>query len=92
MNQLDATATPMNIFRSEADLRPYQAVLPEVSLDNLTNPPPRDAATAYWMRRTEAELTRPDGKARAVLNTGRYVVLRLDAADMPAWLAICFGL
>src|SRR6185436_20502643 len=39
MNQLDATAIPMNIFRSEADLRPYQAILPEVSLENLTNPP-----------------------------------------------------
>jgi hypothetical protein len=45
----------------------------------------------YWMKRTEAELTRPEGKARAVLNTGRYVVLRLDAADALAWLAVSFG-
>src|SRR5262249_50262519 len=34
-----------------------------------------------WMGRAEADLTRPAGKARAMLNTGRYVVLRLDAAD-----------
>ena len=46
----------------------------------------------YWMRREEAELIRPEGRARAVLNTGRYVVLRLDAADTPAWLAASFGL
>jgi hypothetical protein len=46
----------------------------------------------YWMQRTEAELTRPAGKARTVLNTGRYLVLRLDAADTPPWLAVSFGL
>src|SRR6185369_9932514 len=55
MNQLDATATPINIFRGTPDLRPYKAVLPNVALDNLITPPPRDAATAYWMRRTEEQ-------------------------------------
>jgi hypothetical protein len=28
---------------------------PTVALDNLLTPPPRDAATAYWMRRTEEQ-------------------------------------
>src|SRR6201991_1744725 len=55
MNQLDATATPMNIFRAEADLRPYKALLPDVAIDNLVTPPARDAATAYWMRQTAEE-------------------------------------
>ncbi len=55
MNQLDATATPINIFRAEPDLRPYKALLPNVALDNLVTPPPRDAAAAYWMRRTEEQ-------------------------------------
>src|SRR6185295_12640625 len=55
MNQLDATATPINIFRAEADLRPYKALLPNVALDNLMTPPARDAATAYWMQRTEEQ-------------------------------------
>ena len=55
MNQLDATATPMNIFRAEPDLRPYKALLPNVALDNLMTAPPRDAATAYWMQRTEEQ-------------------------------------
>ena len=55
MNQLDATATPINIFRAEPDLRPYKALLPNVALDNLMTPPARDAATAYWMQRTEEQ-------------------------------------
>ncbi|HJP93981.1 MAG TPA: hypothetical protein VJ875_18630 [Pyrinomonadaceae bacterium] len=55
MNQLDATATPMNIFRAEPDLQPYKALLPNVALNNLITPPPRDAATAYWMRRSEEQ-------------------------------------
>jgi DNA-binding beta-propeller fold protein YncE len=55
MNQLDATATPINIFRAEADLQSYKARLPNVALDNLLTPPARDAATAFWMRRTEEQ-------------------------------------
>jgi hypothetical protein len=55
MNQLDATATPMNIFRAAADLQPYKARLPNVALDNLVTPPARDAATALWMRRTQEQ-------------------------------------
>ena len=61
MNQLDATATPMNIFRAEADLRPYQASLPNIAMDNMMTPPARDAATASWMKRTEEQdLSHPD--------------------------------
>jgi hypothetical protein len=55
MNQLDATATPMNIFRAEADLQPYQAHLPNVSLDNMMTLPARDAGTAFWLQRTEEQ-------------------------------------
>ncbi len=43
MNQLDATATPIDIFRNEPDLRPYKVLLPDVALDNLLTPPARDA-------------------------------------------------
>ena len=42
MNQLDASAIPIDIFQSEPDLRPYEAVLPDVAMDNLMNPPPQD--------------------------------------------------
>lgn len=69
MNQLDATATPIDIFRAEPDLRPYKALLPNVALDNLVTPPARDAATAYWMRLTaEQDLSRADMADPEVLN------------------------
>jgi DNA-binding beta-propeller fold protein YncE len=69
MNQLDANAAPMNLFRAEADLRPYQAQLPNVAIDNLVTPPARDATTAYWMNRTgEQDLSHPDMADPAVLN------------------------
>lgn len=69
MNQLDATATPINIFRAEPDLRPYKVLLPNVALDNLVTPPARDAAAAYWMRLTdEQDLAHADMADPEILN------------------------
>jgi hypothetical protein len=69
MNQLDANATPMDIFRAEPDLRPYKSLLPNVALDNLMNAPARDAATAYWVRMTEEQdLTHADMADPEMLN------------------------
>lgn len=69
MNQLDATATPINIFRTEADFRPYRAELPNVALDNLITPPASNAAAAYWLRRTEEQdLSHADMAEPEVLN------------------------
>jgi len=84
MNQLDATATPINIFRAEADLRPYTVLLPDVALDNLVTPPPRDAATAYWMRRSaEQDLEHADMADPEVLNRIIWFSVRGDA-PMPS--------
>jgi hypothetical protein len=84
MNQLDATATPVNIFRSEPDLSPYQALLPEVSLDNLTNPPAANAATAYWMRKSdEQDLTHADMADPFILNQIIWFSVRPDR-EMPS--------
>jgi YVTN family beta-propeller protein len=97
MNQLDATAAPMNIFRTEADLRPYRALLPDVALDNLTNPPPRDATAAYWMRRTEQQdLTHADMADPFVLNQIIWYSVRADSpmptiARLPAFDAMRLG-
>src|SRR6185369_11761547 len=52
MNQLDAAATPMNVFRAEADLRPYSALLPDIAADNLVTGAPADAAGRAWAQRT----------------------------------------
>ena len=98
MNQLDATATPINIFRATPDLRPYKAVLPNVALDNLITPPPRDAATAYWMRRTEQQnLERADMADAETLNRIIWFSVRGDMpmppiARLPAFDAMRLGL
>ena len=98
MNQLDATATPINIFRAEADLRPYKALLPSVALDNLVTPPARDAATAYWMRRTdEQDLERADMADPEILNRIIWFSVRGNTpmpsiARLPAFDAMRLGL
>jgi len=61
MNLLDATAAPIDIFQTEADLTPFQAVLPEVALDNLFPPKKPSAEMSAFMRLTAAQdLTHPD--------------------------------
>jgi hypothetical protein len=98
MNQLDATATPINIFRSQPDLTPYKAQLPTVALDNLLNPPARDAATAYWMKRTEEQdLAHADMADPEVLNEIIWFSVRGNVpmpaiSRLPAFDALRFGL
>ena len=98
MNQLDATATPMNIFQPTPDLRPYSARLPDIALDNLITPQPRDATTAYWMRRTaEQDMSHADIADAETLNRIIWFSIR-GAMPMPpinripAYDAIRFGL
>ncbi len=84
MNQLDASATPMNIFRAEADLQPYEAHVPNVALDNLMTPPRSDAATALWMQRTgEQDMSHPDMADAQTLNQIIWFSVR-GAIPMPA--------
>jgi len=98
MNQLDATATPINVFRAEPDLRPYKAVLPTVALDNLVTPPPRDAATAYWMRRTEeqdmahADMADPEILNRIIWFSVRGNIPMPEISRLPAFDAMRLGL
>jgi phosphoesterase family protein len=98
MNQLDATATPINIFRTEPDLRPYKALLPNVALDNLMTPPARDAATAYWMQRTEEQdLAHADMADPEVLNRIIWFSVRGNTPmpkinSLPAFDAMRLGL
>ena len=98
MNQLDATATPINIFRAQADLRSYKAVLPEVALENLVTPPARDAATAYWMRMSEdQDLEHADMADAEVLNRIIWFSVRGNVpmpaiSRLPAFDAMRLGL
>jgi YVTN family beta-propeller protein len=98
MNQLDATAAPMNIFQAQPDLHPYQALVPNIALNNLTTPPARDAATAYWMRRTaEQDISHADLADPEVLNRIIWFSVKGDApmptiARLPAFDAMRLGL
>ena len=98
MNQLDATATPIDIFRAEPDLRPYKALLPDVALDNLVQQPARDAATAYWMRRTEeqdmahADMADPETLNRIIWFSVRGSAPMPSIARLPIFDAMRLGL
>ena len=98
MNQLDASAYPIDIFQAQADLRPYTAELPDVALDNLTTAPTRDAETAYWMKRTiEQNLSHADLADPLVLNQIVWFSVRghipmPEAARLPAFDAMRLGM
>ena len=55
MNQLDASAIPMDIFQDKPDLTPYKAVLPTIAADNFMGGKPKDKATAEWMKQTQQQ-------------------------------------
>jgi YVTN family beta-propeller protein len=55
MNFLDANATPIDIFTSTLDPRPFVASLPAIALDNLYPPAKPSDAMAYYMRLTEEQ-------------------------------------
>jgi YVTN family beta-propeller protein len=69
MNQLDANATPIDIFQDTPDLQPYKAVLPVVAEDNLLVTSSRERLTAYWINKSqEQDLDHPDMADPEVLN------------------------
>jgi hypothetical protein len=55
MNFLDSNAVPIDIFTDKADLRPYSAILPLVSLDNLMPPERPSRAMLDHMRLTDKQ-------------------------------------
>jgi YVTN family beta-propeller protein len=86
MNQLDATAAPIDIFQDKPDLRPFKAMLPEVALNNLVVPArgARDATQAYWMKRTaEQNLQFADMADPRVMNEIIWYSVRGSGSRMP---------
>jgi len=86
MNQLDATAAPIDIFQDKPDLRPFKAMLPEVALNNLVVPArgTRDATQAYWMKRTaEQNLQFADMADARMLNEIIWYSVRGSGSRMP---------
>lgn len=85
MNLLDAAAIPVDLFREEPDLTPYEAVLPRVALDNLMYEAADDPPAAYWIERTrEQNLEHADMADPAVLNRILWFSVRGEATPMPA--------
>ena len=69
MNQLDASAIPMDIFQENADLTPYKAVLPIVAADNLMTADTEEKAAAAWIKKTRRQnLSHADLADPAILN------------------------
>lgn len=55
MNQLDASAAPIDIFQSQPDLTPYHAVLPTVALNNLMVQSSADRDESRLIRESEKQ-------------------------------------
>ena len=86
MNQLDASASPIDIFRDQPDLRSFKAILPDVALNNLVTPPraAREATVAYWMKRTaEQNLEQADMADARVMNEIIWYSVRGASSPMP---------
>src|SRR5882724_9482530 len=86
MNQLDASAAPIDIFRDQPDLRTFKASLPDVALNNLVVPARAAGNTtqAYWMKRTaEQDLAHADMADPRVMNEIIWYSVRGGSTPMP---------
>jgi len=86
MNQLDASAAPIDIFRDQPDLRAYKAILPDVALNNLVVPArtASNSSDAYWMKRTaEQNLEHADMADARVMNEIIWYSVRGAGSPMP---------
>jgi len=100
MNFLDANAVPIDIFQSEPDFSPYNAALPDVSLDNLLPPKKATAALRHYYRLTaEQNLEFPDMANARELNEIIWFSVRgatgeemPEIAELPAYGLMTAGL
>lgn len=89
MNQLDASAIPMDIFQDKPDLTPYKAVLPTIAADNLLTQKPRDQATARWMRKSmQQDFEHADMADPQTLNAIIWFACRGGNSKMPQSAAL----
>jgi len=99
MNQLDASAIPMDIFQETPDLTPYKAVLPTIGVDNLLTQKPKDKMAAEWMKKSNRQnFAHADMADSKVLNaviwfacTGSVSNIP-QTAQLPAYQAMRLGI
>lgn len=98
MNFLDTHATPIDIFAAKADLRPFEAQLPDVARDNLFPPDKPSGQMAYYMQLTEGQdLSHPDMANPRALNEIIWFSVRggekmPDIARLPAFELMTAGI
>ena len=84
MNQLDASAIPMDIFQEQPDLTPYKAVLPTIAADNLLTDKPKDRATAEWMKKSmQQDFTHADMADPETLNGIIWFACKGNGSNAP---------
>jgi YVTN family beta-propeller protein len=89
MNQLDASAIPMDIFQETPDLTSYKAVLPTIAADNLMTEKAKDKATAGWMKKSaEQNFAHADLADPQTLNAIIWFACRGNASTMPPSAAL----
>jgi YVTN family beta-propeller protein len=84
MNQLDASAVPMDIFQEIPDLTPYKAMLPAIAADNLITHKPKDKAAAEWMKKSNQQnFAHADMADPKVLNAVIWFACTGNASNVP---------
>jgi hypothetical protein len=85
MNQLDASAVPMDVFGETPDLTPYKAVLPSIAADNLMTRKPKDKAAAEWMKKSmQQNFAHADLADPSVLNAVIWFACKGNGSAVPA--------
>jgi len=99
MNQLDASAVPMDIFQETPDLTPYKAVLPTIALDNLLTQKSKSKGAAEWMKKSNLQnFAHADLADPKVLNAVIWFACTGSssnippAAQLPAYQAMRLGI
>jgi hypothetical protein len=89
MNQLDASAVPMDIFQETPDLTPYKAVLPTIAADNLMTVKPKDKTTAEWMKKSSRQdFAHADMADPQTLNAIIWFACKGNGSNMPPSAAL----
>jgi YVTN family beta-propeller protein len=84
MNQLDASAVPMDIFQATPDLTPYKAALPTIAANNLLTEKPKDKTAAEWMKKTlRQDFAHEDMADPRTLNAIIWFACRGNSSPMP---------
>lgn len=99
MNQLDASAVPMDIFQETPDLTPYKAALPTIAVDNLMTVKPKDKTSAEWMKKSmHQNFAHADMADPKILNAVIWFACKGDGSaapqtsQLPAYQAMRLGI